>query len=733
MNRSRLRFPGRAGLLACALGMVAIPAAGQEPQPGPMTPAKGAPANFDPSDVYFQGWLLSRDAEKLQAEKKHAEALEKLIRARQLFESVSAYFPLWKPEMVKGRREKTQDIIDVVGPLALQENQAKQRSLAELEGGARTGVIEGEPPRPLNGGLPLAPMQPTQELETLETRRIAELEARVKELQADLSASRNPGSAERQASRARDLEKQRDLARAELQRSQDELRRLRSRYQSEPMQQELRNLADQLQAKERERAAIAQALSQSQQETREAKAQADALNIERGRLAQKAADLERNLEQERKLQSEVIAAQQRQLRALQQELRGRNDDLAKANQRIAGLELQLSEMKQSYDELREERDGLLRERDQMAALLKLNEGSQIQQLIDQNMGLAKQLREANEKVDRLNKDHNATQDQLLEAMRDLAIAKGNINNFKREKAAQDKRIAELERRLRSEAASLPGGGDPAEVQMLRGIIQKQLRIQERRRQSTELLVDALGDLAEKDPKVKDAVALLDGNELKLTPKEMDVLKDDGVDVEFNSPFRRSQGEVDASVAELEGGNRPFIEAISRAFLANRFESSRELSEMVLERNPGDTATMCRLGVIHLRLNQPDDAAQAFRNATVIDNANPFAHRMLGYTLMETGDYGEALEALKRSVDLAPTHAETRVILGKLQFDLGDEEAAERELKSAIDFDDTLPEPHFNLAYLYAKQGKKQQGREYYRNALERGAEADLDLERRLGE
>jgi hypothetical protein len=38
MSRSRFRFPGRAGLLACAIGMAGLPAMAQE-QPGPLTPS----------------------------------------------------------------------------------------------------------------------------------------------------------------------------------------------------------------------------------------------------------------------------------------------------------------------------------------------------------------------------------------------------------------------------------------------------------------------------------------------------------------------------------------------------------------------------------------------------------------------------------------------------------------------------------------------------------------------
>lgn len=732
MSRSRFRFPGRAGLLACALGMAGLPAIGQE-LPGPMTPTKDAPANFDPSDVYFQGWLLFRDAEKLQAEKKNAEALEKLLRARQLFESVSAYYPLWKPEMVKGRRDKTQETIDVVAPQALAENTRKNEAIAELEGGAKASVVESPTPKPLDAGIPAAPVKPAREVETLETRRIAELENQVKQLEADLTESKKPNSnADRDASRARDMAKQRDLAQAELKRANDELVRLRAKFSSEPMQEEMRNLNGKLQDAERQKTALGQALSQSQQETREARAQAEALNAERGRLAQKAADLERNLEQERKVQNEVIAGQQKQLRALQEELRGKNDELARANQRIAGLEGSLASLKKDYDVLRDERDGLLRERDQMKALLATDEGERIQKIIDQNMDLARQLREANETITRVNKDHNATQDELIEAIRDLAVAKDNINAFKRENAAQQQRMAELERRLRTEVAALSAKNtDPSEAEELRSIIQKQLRVQDRRRQQAELLVEAVSAKAEKDDKVKEALEQFNSTELVLSPQELDLVKDRRVDDEFISPFRRSQPEVDASIAELEGGNRPFIDASTRAFVAGRFQSSRELFEMVLEQNPGDTGTMCKLGVVQLKLEQPDEAAKVFRNATVIDSNNPYAHRMLGYSLMRSGDYGDAQEALKRSVELAPTHAEGRVVLGKVCFDLGQEEEAEKEFKAAIDFDDAMPDPYFNLAYLYAKQGKKKQGLEYYRNALQRGATPDLALEKRL--
>ena len=166
MTRSPIRFTGRACLLACACGIGWGPLAvhAQEREIPLAPPRKSdAPANFDPADVYFQGWLLSRDAEKLQAEKRYAESLEKLQRARELFDSVATYFPMWKREMVGGRRAQTQETIDQVAPLALKEQDEEKRDLAQLEG----GVMKGQSAKPLNGGIPAAPVQPSREIESL--------------------------------------------------------------------------------------------------------------------------------------------------------------------------------------------------------------------------------------------------------------------------------------------------------------------------------------------------------------------------------------------------------------------------------------------------------------------------------------------------------------------------------------------------------------------------------------
>ena len=164
---------------------------------------------------------------------------------------------------------------------------------------------------------------------------------------------------------------------------------------------------------------------------------------------QQRADLERNLKTERKVANSVVSGQRRQLDALERELEEKHRT-RRGQPAHRRPDERTKESRDAFGQLRDERDSLLRERDQMAALLKLNEAGRIQELIEQNMALAKNLREANEKVDRLFRESNADKDAYTDALRDLAIAKSQINRLHQEKREQDQRLADLENRLRNE-------------------------------------------------------------------------------------------------------------------------------------------------------------------------------------------------------------------------------------------------------------------------------------------
>jgi tetratricopeptide (TPR) repeat protein len=715
--RPHARLAGLLGAFALLAGFPVLDA---------QTPAPPSPAQFDPSDVYFQGYLAARSAEQLEAAGDFAGALEKLEKANQLFEAIRRYHPQWKPEMVGGRSITTMEATKRVRPLADEKIRKDRSIVAELEGGIKKSgeLKDPEEVLPLSPGI--------LEVDTLANRRLEDAEAEVRRLRDLLDGSGD--KALREASQIGDLKRQRDDLQARLRAAETNVEGLRARLMAAPMENEMSALNRRIESLEQEREAMALALRQSRDAHTEALARIATLQADLQVAQQQRADLERNLKTERKVSNSVVSGQRRQLDALEQELKKKNTELGEANQRIAGLMSELKESRDAFAQLRTERDTLLRERDQMADLLKLNEGSRIQELIEQNMALAKNLREANEKVDRLFRESNADKDAYTDALRDLAIAKSQINRLHQEKREQDQRLADLEDRLRNEERDLASGQastNPAEVAVLRDIIKRQLRIQERRRQARDLLVEAAKDLGAKDERLARAIELFDAQEIALSPEEQRLIDDRQVDGEFISPFARDRATVGLATDELNRDIAVFERTAEKSFVAGRPVPAREIYQMILEQNPGHTPSLCRLGVVHLNLNEPAAAVDAFRRAIELDSANPYASRMLAYSHFLLGEMSAAEKAVRRAVELAPTDAKSQSLLGLLCHKNGRKGEAESHFKAAINADPMLSEPYYNLALLCSRDRRIEDAKTYYQQALERGALPDPALEKKL--
>lgn len=721
------RLPAaRMAISACL--WVTLPVAAQSPLPPPQS------AQFDPSDVYFQGYLATRAAEQLEASGDFQGAMEKMQKATQLFDAVHQYFPAWKSEMVASRTSKNTEYVAKLFPKAEEQRAKKQNVVAELEGGVKKSGILIDPAQ---GVMPLTPG--ILQVNPLEKRRLADAEAEVKRLRNLVKNAPTPPPAvdsSQMESRFQDISRQRDLAKAQLKAAENNVQTLRGQLAAAPVESEVKALNQRISGIEQERDAMALALSQSRSSHTEALARIDTLEADLKVMQQKHADLDRNIRAERSVANAVVAGQRAQLQSLEKQLAQKSTELTKANETIGGLMKQLDESREAFSQLRTERDGLLQERDQMSALLKLNEAGRIQDLIEQNMGLAKNLREANEKVARLNVDNNAAKDDITDALRDLAIAKSQINKLHQEKHEQDVRLEELEKRLKGEEALLAQGkasADPAEVEVLRDIIRRQLSVQERRRQASELLIAAAKDMGLQDERLAQAVKLFDGQEIQLTPDEQRLIADKNVDGEFTSPFAQDRATVGRNTTELNKDVTVFERTAEKAFVSGRYLPARELLQMVVEEHPGRISALCKLGVIDLRLNDPTSAADTFRRAGELDANNPYAHRMLGFALMTLGDLKSAEKSVTQAVDLAPDDAKSQILLAAICYRQGRAAEAESHYKAAITADPIPSEPYFNLAVLCARDKRLDSAREYYQKALERGAVPDPLLEQRLAQ
>ncbi|MEN9975825.1 MAG: hypothetical protein RLZZ282_1831, partial [Verrucomicrobiota bacterium] len=654
----RLPVAGLAGALAIWL---ACPASAQAPPPVQS-------AQFDPSDVYFQGYLATRAADQLESAGDFIGAQEKLQKANQLFEAIRKYYPAWKSSMVTGRSDKTTESLARVSSNADAQLQKNRNTVAELEGGVKQAA------KPIDPGTPPI-AKSILNVDALATRRLADAQAEVLRLR---NLSTKPPETTRDAARFADMQRQRDTLQAQLRAAETNVESLRARLTVAPMEKDMKTLNQRIETLDQEREAMAMALTQSRNAHTEAISRIATLQADLLGMHQKHADLDRNIKAERKVANSVVAGLRRQLDALEQDLSRKDSLLGQANQHITQLISELQESHDAFAQLRTERDSLLQEREQMAALLKLNEASRIQDLIEQNMSLAKNLREANEKVDRLNRENNADQDATTAALRDLAIAKSQINRLHQDKRDQEKRLSELELRLKSEQQELANGQvttDPAEADVLRDIIKRQLRVQERRRQARDLLVDAAKELGAKDDRLAKAIELFDGQEIALSPEEQKLIANSQVDGEFVSPVARDRATVGQATEELTRDITVFERTAEKSFVAGRLLPTRELYEMILEQHPGHTPSLCKLGVVQLRLDDSTAAVNTFRRAVEMDTNNPYASRMLGFALMKLGDLPAAQHAVRRSVELAPNDAKSHMLLATLCYRLGDSSEA----------------------------------------------------------
>lgn len=692
---------------------------------------------FDPSDVYFQGYLAVRAAEQLEKDQDFVGALNKYQLASDLFGSVGKFYPDWKADMVKNRHDLTVKARAGVQEKAGEQLKKDHGVIAELEGGDKVRGEFIKPPqseKPLNSGV--------VEVDPLKVRRLKDAEAELERLKEELKKAEAASQQSTQETAVEDLRKQNQVILSQLKAAQQEVSSLRGQMISAPMEGVMKSLNERIDQLNQEKQVMGMALNTSRGDHNVALSKIEILTTDldlmkkqAAEMRQKQANMKRDIETERQVSNEVVAGQLRQMTQMERVLTEKGNLLEAANKQISNLKKELEESRAAYSEIQEERDGLLRERDQMSALLKLNESGRIEELVAQNVGLSRSLREKQEQVDRLILDNNTAKDEIVEAKRNLAIAKSQINRLHQEKRDQDKRISELTEKLRQEELLLTSGQatvDSEEVEMLREVIRRQLRVQERRRQAKELLVDAVKSLGQEDDRLREAIELFDGTELVLSSEEQKLVADQNVDGEFLSPtFARDRVTVGREIAKLNVELESYNRAATKAYLSGRLHSTRELFEMMIEQHPGHIPAICRLGVVLLKLQEPEQALARFEKAIELDNNNPYAKRMLGFTYMQLDNLAKAEQYLQRAIELAPDDAKSYMLLGAVYHQLGNTDAAESQFKGAIAADPMPSEPYFNIAMICANQDRMKDAKQYYSQALERGAIPDQALESKM--
>jgi tetratricopeptide (TPR) repeat protein len=150
--------------------------------------------------------------------------------------------------------------------------------------------------------------------------------------------------------------------------------------------------------------------------------------------------------------------------------------------------------------------------------------------------------------------------------------------------------------------------------------------------------------------------------------------------------------------------------LARAALAERhFGVALQHLQLVIQREPANTAALEALSLAHRGLGDLDQAERHARDAARLAPASAGAWRALGQVLKDRATPAalrEGERVLRRALELAPESSELHEQLGLLLFSQDDYKQAATELQRAIDLQPLNRLPYPTLMQCYTRLGQR---------------------------
>jgi hypothetical protein len=366
--------------------------------------AKDDPSLLDPSDVFFQAYLVVRDADKLQKEGKHTDAWRKYHQAAKYYDIIAKHHKNWKPHLVLGRIESTRDAIKLIEPKAkaeIADNNTLNRDLIEAD---PTKLPAPSPSPPVSNNERIltppttakAPAPKVVIKEIIKEVTDPATDRKLRQLKIDNRRLNEELAKVKQLQPANNAEQKRLI---EIIAKKDrEIGTLRDILARAPLQQDMDRLTKEKQTRDSELALTAQALKRTQKKLEETEKQRgqdekDAIVAERT-----IAELQKNMDAQKNIDNRVVRGLRKELKDVLKVLQETRQSLGTANAKIAKMQLHLTQANATIKELKIERDALRQERNTLANILKKSDSKGVQKLITENMRLGTELKQA---LDRL--------------------------------------------------------------------------------------------------------------------------------------------------------------------------------------------------------------------------------------------------------------------------------------------------------------------------------------------
>ena len=159
------------------------------------------------------------------------------------------------------------------------------------------------------------------------------------------------------------------------------------------------------------------------------------------------------------------------------------------------------------------------------------------------------------------------------------------------------------------------------------------------------------------------------------------------------------------------------------FMSNQIGLVRPALEQAVIQDPEHPEIYILFGNLALVENRATDAALHFEKARTLAaekrwtdeqkrRFERFCHQGMAVVAESRGDWKAARTALEGWLALEPKNAHARQRLGKVLFNLDQQEAAYEELQKAVKADDKLEPPAITMGWLFTKAGKLKNAEEW---------------------
>src|SRR5439155_25856885 len=130
-------------------------------------------------------------------------------------------------------------------------------------------------------------------------------------------------------------------------------------------------------------------------------------------------------------------------------------------------------------------------------------------------------------------------------------------------------------------------------------------------------------------------------------------------------------------------------------------------------DPGDAGALARLGILHARLQRPDQALNELEQAVEKDPTQLEARAELGFLYLRNSETDRAFKAIGDVLADDPRNPLALHYFGMVLYRKGDAARAEEIFKKSAQLDPTFSAPHFSLGELYEAQKKLDDARREY--------------------